>query len=115
MLDLVFGKNESTGAAFQLIDYSLTTTETASMPGSKTKTFKMADAATNDVSARKGTDAYRCSSTVLGLEQESKVDMKNMHALAFAMNDDSKFSKEQGNFFSSSHQISLFSLRKLHG
>ena len=99
--------NQSNG--FQLVDYNLTTDETDSIPEAthrtllfscvnlaSSETFKKNPNATNDVSVQKDGDAYRCTSTVLKLENESFIEMKTFHVIAEAKLQSPTFANEQG-------------------
>ncbi|PAV58049.1 hypothetical protein WR25_18812 [Diploscapter pachys] len=86
-----FGKPKDS-ATFQLVDYKLVTTRTAEIPFSGT--FERPTSAEAEIQA-KDRNAFQCSDTTLGLNNESSIQLRNLRTIAFADLNSTDFPKEQ--------------------
>ena len=86
-----FGKPKDS-AAFQLVDYNLTTARTAEIPF--VGTFERPTSAEAEIQA-KDKNAFQCSDTTIGLDHESSIQLRNLRTIAFADLNSTNFPKEQ--------------------
>ncbi|KAJ1352165.1 hypothetical protein KIN20_008369 [Parelaphostrongylus tenuis] len=86
-LKLIFGSVEK-NYAFKLLNYSLHIVN-SSIIYDLTKAGPDVDLLAHD------NDAFKCSTTKLGLSNDSMIEMKNVRAIAFAQLDKPEFSKQQ--------------------
>lgn len=91
-LQLIFGSVEK-NYAFKLLNYSLHTAPAQRMNSSFIYWFTKANSDVDFLAH--DTDAFKCSTTELGLSNDSMIEIKNVRAIAFAQLDKPEFSKQQ--------------------
>ncbi|CAJ0610028.1 unnamed protein product [Cylicocyclus nassatus] len=91
-LEFIFGSDEKV-AAFELLDYSLTTAPVWGVNASSIYKFKKADGQVDFQGHDK--NAFKCSNSDLPLSNSSTIDLKNVNVLAFAHLDQPQFPKQQ--------------------
>uniref|UniRef100_A0A1I7TJ62 Lysosome-associated membrane glycoprotein 1 n=1 Tax=Caenorhabditis tropicalis TaxID=1561998 RepID=A0A1I7TJ62_9PELO len=89
-LNIVFGS--SSNEAFKIIDYTLQTQRTASIP--YFGKFERDEKAAGDVTATE-TNAYKCSTAKLGLVGGATIDIKSANIIAFAQLNGTAFPSNQ--------------------
>ncbi|VDN36020.1 unnamed protein product [Cylicostephanus goldi] len=95
-LEFIFGSDEKV-AAFELLDYSLTTAPVWGVNASSIYKFTKADGQVDFQGHDK--NAFKCSNSDLPLSNSSTIDLKNVNVLAFAHLDQPEFPKQQSQFF----------------
>ncbi|VDM74644.1 unnamed protein product [Strongylus vulgaris] len=101
-LEFIFGSDEKK-AAFELIDYSLTTAPVPEINSSFIYKFTKADGQLDFQGHEK--NAFKCSNSELPLSNSSLIDLKNVNVVAFAQLEQPQFPKEQGRFYSRSEAL----------